>query len=62
MVMNTHSRSQANRQRRSQPELIVQPNSAIEVQNNPQPPPFPPPGGGDLDHIAAMEAQIEALT
>ncbi|XP_062167004.1 uncharacterized protein LOC133873300 [Alnus glutinosa] len=31
-------------------------------QNNSQPPPFPAPGGGDQDRIAALEAQIEDLT
>jgi len=32
------------------------------IQNNPQPPPNPPPRGGDQDRIAALEAQIESLT
>jgi len=47
MVMNTCSRSQANRQRRSQPKQILQPNPNPEVQNNPLTPPFPPPSGGE---------------
>jgi hypothetical protein len=32
------------------------------IQNNPQPPPNPPSGGGDKDCIAALETQIESLT
>jgi hypothetical protein len=44
MVMNTCSRSQANRQRKSELKLI--------------PPSFPPLGDGDQDRIGALEAQI----
>jgi hypothetical protein len=54
MVVNTRSGSQTNQ------EPIVQMEPVI--QNNPQPPPFPPPEGGDQDRIAALEAQIESLT
>jgi hypothetical protein len=54
MVMNTRSGSQANRRRRSNPNP--------KVQNNPQPLLFPPPGGGDQDCIAMLEAQMEAMT
>jgi len=32
------------------------------IQNNPQPPPFPPQGCEDQDRIAALEAQIKSLT
>jgi hypothetical protein len=32
------------------------------IQNNPQPPPFLPPGGGDQDCITALKAHIESLT
>jgi hypothetical protein len=62
MVMNTRFVSQANRQRRSEPGQILQPNPNLGIQNNPLPPPFPPPDSGDQDRIAAMEAHIEALT
>jgi hypothetical protein len=62
MVMNTRSGSQANRQRRSQQEPIVQSNPTTEVQSNPHPPLLPLSGGGDQDRITAMKAQIEALT
>jgi hypothetical protein len=62
MVMNTHSGSQINQQGRVQPEPVIQPNLNLEVQNNPQPPSFPPPSGGDHDRITALEAHIEALT
>jgi hypothetical protein len=62
MVMNTHSGSQANRQRRLEPEQILQPSPNPRIQNNQLPPPFPPPGGEDQDCIATKEAHIEALT
>jgi hypothetical protein len=52
--MNTHSGSQTNRE----PIVRMEP----VIQNNLQPPPNPPLGGGDQDHIAALEAQIESLT
>jgi hypothetical protein len=54
MVMNTNSRSQINRDTRARLKLVI--------QNNSQPPPFPAPGGGDQDSIAALEAQIEDST
>jgi len=56
--MNTRFGSEANRQRRSQPEHILQPNTNPGAQNNL----LPPPGGGDRDHIAALETRMEALT
>jgi hypothetical protein len=62
MLMNTSFESQANRQRRSKPEQILQPNPNPGIQNNPLPPMFPPPGGGDQDRKAALEARMEALT
>jgi hypothetical protein len=34
----------------------------LKDQNDPQPPPFSPLGGGDQDRVAALEAQIETLT
>jgi hypothetical protein len=54
MVMNTHSESQTNRE----PIVRMEP----VIQNNLQPPPNPPPRGGDQDRITALEAQIESLT
>jgi hypothetical protein len=54
MVMNTRSNSQNNRQ------PIVQSDPVI--QSNLQPPPFPPPGSRDQEHITTLEAHIEALT
>jgi hypothetical protein len=54
MVMNTRSGSQTNRE----PIVRMEP----VIQNNSQPPLNPPPGGGDQDRIAALEAQIESLT
>jgi hypothetical protein len=50
MVMNTHSRSQIN------PEPIVW--MELVIQNHPRPP-FPPPGGGDHNRIATLEAQMK---
>jgi hypothetical protein len=49
MVVNMRFRSQANRRRTSLPKQIVKHNSNLGVQNNLQPPPFPPRGGGDQD-------------
>jgi len=54
MVMNTRSGSQTNQE----PIVRMEP----VIQNNLQLPPNPPPGGGDQDRIAALEAQIESLT
>lgn len=54
MVVNTRSGSQTNRE----PIVRMEP----VIQNNLQPPPNPPPGSGDQDRIAVLEAQIESLT
>jgi hypothetical protein len=62
MAKRTRSHSLVNRPRRQQSEPVIQPNSSLEDQNNQQPSSFPPPDGGDQDHITVLEAWIEALT